>query len=437
MDWKNYMTRFRLNFSWIDPLGAKGDEFRATWAQLEIIVDGQVLSRLLDDDLNAVRNHIYLPLYPVAEWLAENWWSLFYEAETDAPRPGALERHNLRFAGEGFFLPDLGIYPVGDLLQLTWRSGTRQGWAGEFLRSGSTTLPRAVVKGELNRFVEAVLARLDERGITDTYLARTWNEIHNLQPDQLDFCRTAGALGLDPFSLNEEAVTAIIDAHEQLEKLPGFHEDVEREFFQSANLDCVREQSHDFFHTADRLVKAAVPVNGSLSSTDLKLHSDQQPWAEGYRLAREVREQLGLQDHRFNGLADLKARVTTSDLPIIDMSPASLPRAAFTRTENRAAFGLPQSSFETGRIFSFARAVGSFLATSRSLGIVTGSQTYEQKMNRAFAAELLAPAHLLEDHFAGRLITDDSTEEIASQLSVSPLVIQHQVENHGLGKFNF
>lgn len=432
------MTRFRLNFSWIDPLGAKGDELRATWAQLEVIVDGEAVSRLLDEDLNAVRNHIYLPLYPLAEWLAEHWWSLFYEAETDAPRPGALQRHNLRYAGEGFILPDLLIFPVGDLLQLSWSNGPRPGWRGEFLRSGGTTLPKAVVKGELNRFIEAVLTRLDERSISDSYLARTWDQIQSLQPDQLDFCRTAGALGLDPFSLDAETANTIIEVHGQLERMPGFHEEVEREFFQSADVDSIEEQTRNFAKVNDDLLEAATPVNGVLSSTTFCVPPAQKPWTEGYQLAREVRKTLQLQDHRFSSLDDLRSKVTANQLPVVDLSANGLPRAAFARSsDNRAAFGLSKIPYDTGRIFTFARTLGSFLTTPQSLGIVTGSQTYEQKRNRAFAAELLAPAKLLGEAFEGQPITSDMAEEVASQFSVSPLVIRHQVENHGLGRFNF
>ena len=51
---------------------------------------------------------------------------------------------------------------------------------------------------------------------------------------------------------------------------------------------------------------------------------------------------------------------------------------------------------------------------------------------RAFAAELLVPAAALARRVSGRLSEQD-VENLAAEFSVSPQVIIHQVENHGLG----
>src|SRR5438128_9433679 len=75
------MSSIDFEFEWIDPAEAKGAELRATWAQLRVLVDGRLVTRVIDSTSRSVRTNIFLPLYPMAEWLATNWWSLLHEVE--------------------------------------------------------------------------------------------------------------------------------------------------------------------------------------------------------------------------------------------------------------------------------------------------------------------------------------------------------------------
>lgn len=70
------MSRISIEFDWQDPLSAKGRELRATWADLRITIDGKTVTSVLDTKSKTVRSSIYLPLYPLAEWIAGHWWSL-------------------------------------------------------------------------------------------------------------------------------------------------------------------------------------------------------------------------------------------------------------------------------------------------------------------------------------------------------------------------
>jgi hypothetical protein len=63
-----------------------------------------------------VRFGIYVPLFPVAEWMVSNWFFLWDEWRSDAPR----DRHNLLTAREGFALPDLTFRPTESHMELTW-----------------------------------------------------------------------------------------------------------------------------------------------------------------------------------------------------------------------------------------------------------------------------------------------------------------------------
>ena len=110
---------------WIEPGGAKGSELRATWARLAIEIDGKSVTRAIDSLSRGVRDSVYLPLYPFAEWLVTNWWFLLYEVE---PRQlgageGFYGRHSLRSAGEGLrFRTFCSVQPVRPFK----RTGARQ-----------------------------------------------------------------------------------------------------------------------------------------------------------------------------------------------------------------------------------------------------------------------------------------------------------------------
>jgi hypothetical protein len=85
------------------------------------------------------------PLYNVAEWMTSNWWALLFEPrksdqiEHSEDEVGFRARHWLGYAREGFALPDLWFYPLGDEIEIAayekylrfaraflgWSSGSR------------------------------------------------------------------------------------------------------------------------------------------------------------------------------------------------------------------------------------------------------------------------------------------------------------------------
>lgn len=116
------MAELTFDFEWIDPAGARGPALRATWARLELSIDGRPITRLVDDVNRGVGDGLFLPLCPVAEWLATHWWFLLDEVET--PRKSSAgayaRRHSLRSAGEGFALPSVRFVPAGDFVRVEW-----------------------------------------------------------------------------------------------------------------------------------------------------------------------------------------------------------------------------------------------------------------------------------------------------------------------------
>ena len=57
------------------PRGVTAPELRATWARLSISIGGDPLT-LVERDHSATATAIYVAAYPLAEWIAYNWWLL-------------------------------------------------------------------------------------------------------------------------------------------------------------------------------------------------------------------------------------------------------------------------------------------------------------------------------------------------------------------------
>lgn len=65
-----------FRWEWEDMPGVRAPEHRATWARPEIRVAGERVTLAEDTTTGSVSRFLYCPLYPLAEWVAFNWWFL-------------------------------------------------------------------------------------------------------------------------------------------------------------------------------------------------------------------------------------------------------------------------------------------------------------------------------------------------------------------------
>ncbi|HUQ70615.1 MAG TPA: hypothetical protein VM165_13885, partial [Planctomycetaceae bacterium] len=190
-------------------------EHRASWSRLEIWIGDECVTQFQDLTQQELRYGILRPLYPIAEWLLTNWWSVFFESH-HPQRYGYWRRHCLRTAEEGFALPDLEFRCFGELTELIWNRRRSAHQMAEFVSEGRILLPRNEVQTELFRFLECVCHRLEKRGVADNFVMQEWRILQNLKTDEQSFCRVAGALGLDPFDTDEDSAGKIEAATQQL-----------------------------------------------------------------------------------------------------------------------------------------------------------------------------------------------------------------------------
>lgn len=426
------MTELQIAFDWEDPAGARGPGLRATWARLEIAVGGRPVTRVFDSDNRTVRDYIYTPLLPIAEWFASNWWSLLFEAQNSTPRQGFADRHNLRFAGEGFALPHLELLPDGRLTTLQWRPWRSTDARVSFLEAGTASIESVEFESCCRSFIESVLDRLRLLEVEQTYLDEEWARIVNASDDEVEFCRAAAALGVDPFAAGEQEANSILRAHDELAGQPV----LEQEFYLAADLGRLGNQL--------RQLKAGtcdLAATGSSWRLDpLPVAVSCAPWEQGYQLAAEFRQRLGIKELKLSNFAQLvdKLAVGGKAPPILRLASEFLFDAlVHENIEGNMAFALDlKKKSDDVKSFALCRAVCEALVNGKKeptgTRLITTSQTARQKRNRAFAAEFLAPSDLLRQEITSRVVGSDVIEALAEDFGVSPLVIQHQLENHDL-----
>lgn len=418
----------RIDTEWEDPRRAKGAELRATWCSLGIAVgvgdEPRMATRHYDHHMNTVRNRIFGPAYPIAEWLALNWFSLLHTRRRTAT--GLMD---LRAGSEGMDLPCIRLSPEGSEICIAWTAYVHSGARVDFLDSGSCVLPRHEVESGLSGFIDRVVARLEEKEIEGTVLQEEWEALLRLSPDERQFCVAAANLGLDPFALPEEVEAEILGAAELLDA------PVLEDFYLAASAEGLLRQARSIAGAIENLQQAqhGNPDIVRLRDAVNRTSPGGRSWSTGYHAAELAREELGLAEKGISleFLQDLVAPHLIEELD--DLRHLD---GVVVSNCNTGATGVARSfgaKHVAGRKFRLARFLCERLTLPpSSASLVTGEKSTRQKINRAFAAQLLAPADSLRRRVDQRGISREEIEEIAEEFEVSALVIEHQIENHRL-----
>ena len=234
------------------------------------------------------------PLYNVAEWIAANWWPLLFEPrKTDVVDQadedvGYRSRHWLGYAREGFALPDLWFYPLGDEIEVSAYSKYLRFARLTFLNNASANVRTEVVREALGNFIDNVLRKLSAAGIKNTKAHEFWDQICSTDRDAEDYCRLIGSLGLSPYEEHPE-IDQII---EQLTAQTPIS--VVSDLFEASE-----DRNLSFLATLTKQVWEALPktneVNiGPLLEIDLPDIPGAAPWQVGKQAARKVRTSLGI-----------------------------------------------------------------------------------------------------------------------------------------------
>lgn len=442
-------ARLRFEYEWEPGEGVRSPELAATWCRLEIWVGSDCVSRVDDRESGSTRRSLHCSLYPLAEWIAYNWWLIQADVRPTTLRPQRwsfsqlrsdqahehtwLRHHNMRAAGDGFLWPNVTIVPEGADTRIAWVADNDPpiAWPIRFTTTGECLVDGGAVRRALAELVESVITRLAERGVADSTLLREWRANDELSDDEREFCLATARLGLDPFSTAPDVAEELVRVSERFEgELFGeFLDAVDPALLSSgadwivASLAAIR--STTTLPADDRISEVRAAVDG------VAANGTPRPWTIGYHQATRAREALEL---------DPTQRVMPEQLMTI--VPSTEVETALQGLGGKSERDAPtlvlgaSARLDTTKRFAAARALWHFAAQSEREGfLLTPIRTDVRRIERAFAAELLAPATGLREQLGREpaAATDDDLDAAADHYGVSPLLIRHQVDNQLLG----
>jgi len=415
-----------FDHEWVDADPYPDPVAHRTMAKLTIRVGNTLITEVHDRYLKESRDHIFVPLSQVAEWIVLHWWRLLYEpAQASGPqRPGFEARHDLSRAGFGFALPKLALRPLGGLVRVVATPSKPRGAALEFRGHDEAWLPRDHLETELSSLVEAVLTRLRETGGSFPELEADWRVIQTELEDDREFCQTAALAGLDPYEISDAMADSLVRFWNEAPE--------------SVRYDALGSCAADALDALRRWLQQQVEALRETTSGDawqeIRHRAEfgetlDRPWERGYAAARTVRNELdvhpGLLLFSERGSLAIGSRMTTAPSPgILGCVAADSPSCVIARRGYEA------------RRFLIARALGDYLGRVQpGLGVLGKLDSPRQAHSRAFAAELLAPAAWLRREVKGvRQIDRGTAVQLAAELQVSPWVVQHQIRNHNIAE---
>lgn len=429
------MTAINFQFDWHDGKGLRGPELAATFASLRIDVGRRPLTRVFDEGARTLLDRVFVPLYPVAEWLASNWWFLAFEHENTLKKdhPAFMRRHSLGTSTDGYALPDLTVIPFGGRTQIRWGERQPSQTRTVFLDSGSALLDREQFMHDCASFIDAVVDRLFEHSISSTFLQDEWAAIQATDEEEAGFCKMAAGLGWDPYDLDDDKQRQVMMLAKKLGELR--EEAVAVIDWQDPEADGLV-----ILQAVEDAKKCELPLGNILNGLVIREPGGVPPWEVGYQLARKVRGRLGLDGQPLRSDEELAAALNQdatvlnrATKPLIPLSGLRLVDGVVTRGASGAvSFGL-KARGEIGKRFLFCRALGEAIA-SYDAGLVTRGTTRRQQSNRAFAAEFLAPSRSLRERITYSAVDDEQVDDLAEEFGVSTQVIRNQIENHRIAE---
>jgi Zn-dependent peptidase ImmA (M78 family) len=305
----------------------------------------------------------------------------------------------------------------------------------------------------LGLLVSSVLTRLAEQGVVGTVLEKEWAAIQATQPDEAEYCRAVARLGFDPYSAPEGLESAILAASEAFpgQLFSDFLDGVDPAHLDESLNWVSLFSSEDAFEAVapargvmdagvvdvedtagmyirvesttgqrgDLVIRLRAQMGGHIESTYGPAQDTAWEHAQTFRnvAGSNVLERFRVQDYvvsvtRKVGDPGIQAlgRVSEGYFPLVIMGHRVRIKSAR---------------------FTLSRCLWHFIWDADPAFLVTGAYTDRQKTDRAFAAELLAPAEGIAELLHGEPATasQEDLDDVAEHYGVTPTVIRYQMQN--------
>jgi hypothetical protein len=453
------MSALEFKYEWENAPGVTDEILALTWARLEIYVDDRPVTRLVDHRSTSERTGVYGSIYPLAEWLVENWWSLLFEARRTAgslsgrrlaarssAARGWVRRHSMLAARSGVALPDLTIAREGDRVLAEWCADDDDGNAKrpvQFVSHGMALLDPESVRDEFRKLASAVVARIGNAGGEDRQrLSTNLSEVLKSQRDELDLCSRAARLGLDPYDA-QQMTRGVVELLSNA--LGALNKEVVEDLLDGASLHFVKAAVEPIKAAAE-VLRARTGESVDLTQIRARVNSqhtnnDSVPFQIGGRLADRVRSVFGWSDHEPLGSIEGLLSSATGWNPSEQAVDMQLGTSWVRGLVGQSASGVPvivgpRPLSSSGHRFWIARGLHGLLtaAGANNQRVLTDAPGGRQAEGRAFAAELLAPSEGLRKRITDFVVTAEDVETLATEFGVDPLVVYHQIQNHRIAE---
>ena len=416
----------KFSVEWRDDGENASAEERATLCELKISVGGENACLFIDAKQQSY-DALLLPAVHLAEGIAHDWWRIF----------GARDRkHSLPPYRTGFVLPALQFGCDGATFEVEGQAAHYDNPGVRFWPVDGERCPRSVAERELAGFVDGVVERLASKAVEDCGVALAWQQVRasRADPAEAAFCEAAGALGINPYAVDDEDATFIEQASELfegealIEFLAGGVRD-------GATTFSNRVSTVSWLQSLEsrRPYECRLPALAEISQDfgpDAKRGNQEPAWSQDYRVATMLASKVRV-DGRARATPEALAKRFGADSFQRVHADAAEPgiRAVVSRSRiHLRDRGRGKHKWAAqAETFALARAIGSALCFSQtSRRVVNGlHDAEEQSVGRAFAAQFLAPVEKIVDMKSEGL----EEYEIAQEFQVSEQVVAHQLQN--------
>jgi hypothetical protein len=432
------MTDLQLSITNWEVAGLGTPEVLASTGRLRLQVGDVNLTEHDDTFSRTIRQEVLVSAYPLALWLAGNWWRLLHEPRPpERLRPSTDWRlaHEWPAANAGTIWPALVMASEGGTVQFQAESaaGSRQQSIRYLNRLPvPVSIPREQVEVTFDAFIASVLDRLEAWDATHTELLDLWQEVEAERADQeaSRYRRLEACMGFDP----DEAPEPLMEQAIQIAVTMG-----PNNFSEIAPVYGQASQgSASGLQQLQQLLESpALEARWQLVEIVFqKPIQARTPWRRAQQLARALREHLGLSNEPIPttllcDLFGLTQQAFESSLP-----PKRQP-IALAVPGPTGKIGLHLRKFyPSARRFELARFIGDALVTGSradSWYVSSDIPTVRQKIQRAFAAEFLCPAEGALEQLSGDY-SEPAVEQVAERFGVSTEIVENLIANQEVNR---
>ena len=423
----------QFELEWLQPF-EEGSPEGLTYAALKLRVGGSIVTEVEDSIAQTLRDDILVSVYPLALFMAENWWRLRWEPPTARMDPAWRLRHCLSATGDGYSWPAIQFASDGEAIHAQLSPSSASTTAPiRYVNSLSEWISAEEFERAIDRFLEAVSGRLDTMRKPETDLARLLEDLRaeRSDPEMARWRRLEAIAGYDADEAPEAFIRDLLAEGRSI-GWPSLQELTAAS--RERTLQDLTRLREELTERGSRFQVAELTKLHNTVAANVADHTSP-PWSRAVAAARAARKLFGMNGEIVTN--DRLAEVFQVPARLLETGdPANAPCSASSGCNDQQHDRLViDKRLSTSRRFALCRLLGDRLCSdleSTTLSTATDAGTARQKFQRAFAQELLCPFDALMNVLGSDTPSDDDIDTAADHFQVSPLMVRTTLVNRHL-----